>query len=75
MTYQKQTQTHDDDNADEASSLLAIVTASPTPSFSLGQEGMPATKKNGVPMRGDDRDVFPSRHHRGHLWWKRQQQQ
>ena len=48
MTYQKQSQTHDD----EASLLLTVVTASPAPSLSLVQGGgMPARKKkNGVPM-------------------------
>ena len=34
-----------------SSSLLTIVIASSTPSFSLGQEGMPATKKNDALMR------------------------
>ena len=47
MTYQKLT--HDDDNVDEASSLLTIVTVSPAPSFSLSQNGV-ASKKNGAPM-------------------------
>ena len=55
MTYQKPTPNYDnaDADADEASSLLTIVTASRAPSFSLGQGGgVPATKKkNGVPMR------------------------
>ena len=48
MTYQKPA--HNDDNADEASSLLTIVTAAPAPSFSLGQDGeAKQKKKNGVP--------------------------
>ena len=53
MTYQKPIPNYDNNaDADAASSLiLTIVTASPAPSFSLGQEGgAPATqKKNGVP--------------------------
>jgi len=55
MTYHNPTHTHDNDTAEEASSLLTIVTASPDPSLSLGQEGgdVPAIKKKngGVPMR------------------------
>ena len=55
MTYRKPTQTQDDDNVnDEASSLLAIGTASPSSSScSFGPGGgVPArTKKTGVPMR------------------------
>ena len=43
MTYPKPSPTHDDDDADEASSLLTIITASPAPS--LGQNGVSATKK------------------------------
>ena len=53
MTYQKTSPNND--NAEEESSLLTIVTASPDPSLSFGQEGgdVPATKKKngGVPMR------------------------
>ena len=51
VTYQKQTQTHDDDNVDEASSLLTIATAAPSSSSSssLRQDGVATTKKNGVP--------------------------
>ena len=53
MTYQKTSPNND--NAVEESSLLTIVTASPDPSLSFGQEGgdVPATKKKngGVPMR------------------------
>jgi len=54
MTYQKQNQTHDDDNVDEASSLLTIVTASPSSSScSFGPGGgVPARrKKNSIPIR------------------------
>ena len=54
MTYQKQNQTHDDDNVDEASSLLTIVTASPSsPSCLFGPGGgVPARrKKNSIPIR------------------------
>ena len=48
MTNQKPTKTHDD----EASLLLTSVTASPAPSFSLGQDGVATKKKNGgVPRR------------------------
>ena len=50
MTYQKQSQTHDD----ETSSLLTSVPAAPAPPFSFGQGGggVTTTKKtNGVPMR------------------------
>ena len=42
-------QTHNDDNVDEASSLLTIVPVSSAPSFSLSQNGV-ASKKNGAPM-------------------------
>ena len=51
MTYQQPTHTHDNDNAEEASTLLTIATVSPAPSWSLGgRGGVPAgTKKNGVP--------------------------
>ena len=48
MTYP--TQTHEDNNVDEASSLLIVATASP--SFSFGHDGVATTKKkNGVSMR------------------------
>ena len=47
MTSQKLTPNYD--NADEASSLLTIATASPAPSFSLRPDGVATTKKNGVP--------------------------
>ena len=53
MTYQKPNQTHDDDdNAEEASSLLTSVTASPLPSSLLRQDWVATTKKkHGAPMR------------------------
>jgi len=56
MTYPNATppKHNDDDNFDEASSLLTIATAAPTSSVSFGQEGMPAKKKKkngGAPMR------------------------
>ena len=52
MTFQQPIQNYDNADADEASSLLASVTAASAPPFSLGQEGgTPATKKNGVLVR------------------------
>ena len=51
MTYQNPTPNYDNADADsEASSLLTVVAASPSPSFSSGRPDRVATKKNGAPM-------------------------
>ena len=52
MTYQQLIQIHDDDNADESSSLLLTVADASPPSFAFGQDGVATTKKKtNVPMR------------------------